>query len=466
MSSRRHLIFAPLLALALALGATACGPEVPDEKDDSEEQIEVAPEDYDEFLRAKIDEQGIEAMSPASEHSDAKVELGRALFFDKELSGNRDTSCASCHHPTKMTSDELPLGAGTKARVEGDDRFIGEDREWIPRNATELFNRGHEDWDTMFWDKRVRLTDGGHFLTPAGSRLPEGLDSLLAAQAMFPVTSRDEMRGDRGDVDVNGEPNELAATVNSLLSRIWTQLMDRLFAIPEYQQMFQAAYPDTEIGAMGFQHAANALAAFQEEAFTFTGSPWDQYIEGDEDALDDDQKRGAVLFYGKAGCADCHSGTLMTDQEAHNLCVPQFGPGKDPDKPLDLGWGRVINDPKERFAFRTPPLHNVELTGPYMHNGAYDSLEGAIRHHLEANSMLESYVGENLRPDLRAELHNEQEDIDAILETADPAIDDAPELSDEEVDDLVAFMRALTAPDARNLEHVTPESVPSGLPLD
>jgi cytochrome c peroxidase len=251
-----------------------------------------------------------------------------------------------------------------------------------------------------------------------------------------------------------------------LLNRIWTQLMDRLLAVPEYQEMFAAAYPDVDRGALGFQHAANALAAFQAQAFTFTESPWDEYVAGDENALSEKQKRGAVLFYGKAGCADCHSGTLMTDQKAHNLCVPQFGPGKDPDKPLDLGWGRVINDPKMEFSFRTPPLRNVELTGPYMHNGAYATLEEAIRHHVDADAMLHSYVGEHLRPDLREELHNEQEDIEAILESADPSMESAPALSDREIDELVSFMGALTAPQARELEHVTPESVPSGLPLD
>jgi cytochrome c peroxidase len=209
MSPRRLSQLALLLAAALLAGV-ACGPENPGDNNGEDEQQEIDPANADEFLRAKIDEQGIEPMTAPPEQPDAKVELGRALFFDRLLSGNKDTSCASCHHPTKMTSDELPLGAGTKARIEGEDRFIGEDREWIPRNATELYNRGHEDWNTMFWDNRIRTTDGGHFLTPAGSRLPDGLDSVLAAQAMFPVVSRDEMRGDRGDVDVHGEPNELA----------------------------------------------------------------------------------------------------------------------------------------------------------------------------------------------------------------------------------------------------------------
>ena len=167
--------------LMLVLAATACGPD----KDNSGEAPMPEPENVDAFLRAKIDEQGIEPMTAPEPEPEAKVELGRALFFDKVLSGNRDTSCASCHHPTKMTTDELPLGAGTGARVEEDTRFIGEDREWIPRNATDLYNRGHQDWETMFWDNRVRTTEEGHVLTPAGSRLPPGLDNVLAAQAMF-----------------------------------------------------------------------------------------------------------------------------------------------------------------------------------------------------------------------------------------------------------------------------------------
>ena len=208
------------------------------------------------------------------------------------------------------------------------------------------------------------------------------------------------------------------------------------------------------------------MAAFQAEAFTFTESPWDNYVAGDEDALTDKQKQGAALFYGKAGCGDCHGGTLMTDQKSYNIGVPQFGPGKDPDKPMDLGWGRTINDPDKRFAFRTPPLRNVDLTAPYMHNGACETLEEAIRHHIEAEARLKAYDGKGLRPDLREELHNEEEQLDRILETLDPAMKSPPQLSDQEVDELVSFMKALTAPGAKDLEHITPESVPSGLPID
>ncbi|HUM68759.1 MAG TPA: cytochrome c peroxidase, partial [Chloroflexota bacterium] len=108
-------------------------------------------------------------------------------------------------------------------------------------------------------------------------------------------------------------------------------------AIPAYQELFRQAYPDVPAVELGFQHAANALAAFQAQAFTFTNSPWDRYLAGDESALSKQAKQGALLFYGRAGCAACHSGPLFTDQQYHNIAAPQFGPGRDDFAPLDYG---------------------------------------------------------------------------------------------------------------------------------
>jgi cytochrome c peroxidase len=458
----RHDICLSVLLAALVYG---CGPDKPSEP---APQPELS---VDEEIAVGIDAFDIEPLAEPEPQDVDKVELGRALFFDKLLSGRLDTSCASCHHPREMTGDDIPLSAGAGATVDGDKRRLGPDRTWTARNSPELFNRGVAEWTTQFWDMRIRMTDTGHMLTPAGSRMPEGLDNLLAAQAMLPVAERDEMRGERWDTDINGEPNELGQIVDGLLNKIWETLITRLMNNPEYRALFASAYPDTPVDQMSFVHAANAIAAFEIDAFSFTQSPWDRYVAGQSDALDRQQKRGAALFFGQANCAQCHSGTLFTDQKPHNLAVPQFGPGKSPDEPFDRGFGRVSNNSDFDFAFRTPTLRNVVLTAPYMHNGAYETLAGAIRHHIEPAASLRAYDGSHLDDDLRQTLQDDAATQERILKTLDskmkePAQDGPAQLDDDQIDDLISFMDSLTGEGAAECTDVVPESVPSGLPLD
>jgi cytochrome c peroxidase len=395
------------------------------------------------------------------------VKLGQALFFDRILSGNRDIACSTCHLPGQNSSDSLSLSIGTGAKGGlGPQRELGSGRPFIPRNALDIFNRGASEWHTMFWDSRLSGSPETGFVTPARSALPPGLDSILAVQAMFPVTSRDEMRGRLGDVSVTGPPNELAALGDQDFTGIWAVLLARLLAIPEYVALFQAAYPDTPLGEFGFQHAANAIAAFEQDAFTFANSPWDQYLTGDQEALSEPARRGAELFFGQAGCARCHSGNLFTDQEHHNLGVPQLGPGKGDEAPLDLGRARETQNPLDRFAFRTPSLRNVTVTGPWMHNGAYTSLEDAVRHHFNPEQALRAYNPNQLIPNLRNTVKIDEATVTTLLMTLDPLVESLPHLTDQEVDDLLAFLEALTDPTAAHLDDIVPASVPSGLPVD
>jgi cytochrome c peroxidase len=146
------------------------------------------------------------------ETAPAKVELGRLLFWDKILSGNKNISCATCHLPEAATADALPLSIGEGGVGMMTSRLPPRNLEnepvFVPRNATDLFNRG--EFVTLFWDGRVMARQGGTFFapvggsesrknlemwTPAAFALPEGLDGALAAQAMFPPTSDTEMRG-------------------------------------------------------------------------------------------------------------------------------------------------------------------------------------------------------------------------------------------------------------------------------
>ncbi len=422
----------------------------------------------DRALRAVLLEQAVTALDPGPTPDPAKVALGQMLFFDKELSGNRDTSCATCHQPNLGTGDELPLAVGTGGHGMAPERIRGAMRMMVPRNATELYNRGAPEWQVMFWDGRLRTAEDGSFVHPVefDTPLPDGLDNILAAQAMFPVTSRAEMRGDPKDFDLYGQVNEVGSTGEYDLRSVWSALITRLRAIPEYLDLFAAAYPDVPEAELGFQHAANALAAFQIDAFTLLDSPWDRYLAGDDAALSDDAKQGALLFYGQAGCAECHSGNLLTDQQFHNIAVPQFGPGKGRGNAyVDLGHARETDNPADRFTFRTPPLRNVTLTGPWMHNGAYTSLEEAVRHHLNAVEWCEQYDYQQLPADIRSDLVVKSDAMTEMMERIAPAVAEPVALSDGEIAQLMAFLEALTDPAAADLSHVIPETVPSGLPV-
>jgi len=395
----------------------------------------------------------------------ALVALGEALFFDKLLSGNRDISCATCHHPDFASADGLPLSFGTGGHGLGPVRAIGVDRELVPRNATELFDRGSPEWTTMFWDGRVNLSAVYGLSTPVGNGLPPLLETALEAQAMFPVTSRDEMRGQFGDYDAGRQLNEIAAVSDMRPKLIWARLMKRLLAVPEYVELFRAAYPDVPIEQLGFEHAAKAIAAYEASAFTFTDSPWDRYLAGDRAALSDQAKRGAILFYGEAGCAACHSGNLLTDQQFHNVGVPQLGPGKLSDERLDLGRFLETGRAEDRYAFRTPPLRNVTLTAPYMHNGAYADLRAAVRHHLNPPGSLQVYDAATLPVSFQETVRTEPEVAADILKTLDVRLATPAALTDAQLADLMTFLAALTSPTAVDLSGLVPASVPSGLPV-
>lgn len=425
-------------------------------------------------------------LGPAPEEH--KVALGEALFFDKEISGNRDISCATCHHPLLHGGDGLALSFGTGAKGLGTTRKIGVGRELVPRNAPEIFNRGAPQWSTMFWDGRV-VEEFDYFGSPAGDVLPAGLESSLAVQAMFPPTSRDEMRGKSGDIcrPVDGPPevqnvftvteqaadsnsmnvpevNELALLEDAELTAIWTTLTDRLLAIPKYRELFAEAFPSVPLGELGFQHAANAIAAYEIAAFSFADSPWDRYLAGDLNAMSPAAKEGALLFYGEAGCSNCHSGVLMTDQKYHNIGVPQFGPGKD-ESGLDYGRFLVTGEPGDKYAFRTPPLRNIALTGPWLHNGAYVRLEDVVRHHLNAAESLGAFSGEQLPAGVKETMRHEAAVVTEVMSTLDPLMTVPREIDAYEFEQLIAFLQALSSPSAVDLAYLVPESVPSGLPV-
>ena len=421
--------------------------------------------DLDTQVREALSQANVTPLPPLPAKDPALVRLGQALMFDKVLSGNRDISCATCHNPTSGTSDGLSLSIGTGGAGAASSRVLFHAPQFTPRNSQELFNRGYAEFRLMFWDGRVAQTSNGDLHTPAGAQLPSGLSGALAAQAMFPVTTRLEMRGQVGDLDRFGVPNELAQFGDEERPAVWGAIMNRVLAIPEYVSLFEAAYPAVALGDLGFQHAANAIAAFEVEAFTSVNSPFDQYLRGDDAALGEPEKRGAILFFGKATCGACHFGPHLSDEQFHAIGVPQVGPGMGPDEPEDRGLARVTATQTDQFRFRTPQLRNVELTGPWMHDGAYTTLEASVRHYLNTDVALRSYDASQLRQDLRASHLSNPTSIEALAASIDPQVQPPLALSSGEVADIVFFLRSLTDPAASDLGTTIPARVPSGLPV-
>jgi cytochrome c peroxidase len=452
------VLLAVLISSGLALRATAVSPH---------------PDQIETELRHLIEQEGLRPLTAVFPPTNAaQIELGQALFFESDLSGNRDINCATCHHPAFALTDGLPLAIGTGGSGVGPARQLSEGRQFVPRNTPDLTNRGRPEWTVMFWDGRIEGTAETGFISPAAEYLPSGLDNALAVQAMLAVVSRHEMRGGLysvagypiqpgketelneederplgwADRDIFGEENELAALGNApqAMPQIWELLMARLLERPIYRERFSAAYPGTPLEQMDFTYAANALAAFQASAFSHTNSAWDRYLAGDSEALSVAARQGALLFYGRLGCGQCHSGPLMTDLQYHNIGTPQFGPGMDDLAPLDYGRYVVTNQPGDRYAFRTPSLRNVAQTGPWLHNGAYDRLEGVIAHHLDPAGTLAAYNGRHLPPDLQASLQNETVTQQQILATLSPLLTEKQQITRREMELLLAFLHSLS----------------------
>ncbi len=400
-----------------------------------------------------------------------KVTLGKFLFFDKILSGNKNISCATCHHALTDTGDglSLPIGEGGRGLGITRDTGTGADRihERVPRNAPPVFALGALSITDLFHDGRVALDESqkSGFLSPAGDDLPLGLENVLAAQAMFPVTSGTEMAGQVGE-----NPIADAAAAGSLTG-VWQQLADRLRAIPEYVDLFQAAF-GINASEITYGHAANAIAAFETSAWRATNSPFDQVLHGDRSAMSRKAIKGMRLFYGKAKCGTCHSGPFQTDMDYHAIAMPQIGPGKGDgfDGHEDFGRERVTGEIEDRYRFRTPPLRNVALTGPWGHDGAFNTLEGVVRHHLNPVESIMNYecpgnASLPSRPDLDALDCIVQNDTERVIAISEANTLRPKRLKEKEIKALLAFLHALTDPDSLDLRDDMPKYLPSGLSL-
>lgn len=211
----------------------------------------------------------------------------------------------------------------------------------------------------------------------------DGRAKTLEEQALAPLSS----------------PNEMSESI--------PEAIRELKAIPGYVDLFESAYPGQGITA---ETLSMAIASF-ERTIVATQSPFDQWLAGNSGAISESAERGFEVFKGKGACEKCHSGFNFSDGSFHNIGI------KEPEtSPIDLGRFVMLPLPRMRGAFKTPTLRDVELTAPYMRNGMYNTLEEVIEHYDRGGD-----VKENLSPDIQA-----------------------LNLTDQEKQDLVAFMRSLT----------------------
>lgn len=399
------------------------------------------------------------------------VELGQLLFYDPILSGNKNIACSTCHHPSLGTSDGVSLGIGEGGIGLGMERRFdpkNPPEERIPRNAPALWNLGATEFTVMFHDGRIEASPDrpSDMRTPLGEEMVTGFKSPLAAQAMFPVLSADEMAGQYSENDVS---KAVRMGQNSQEGGAWDIIAARVEEIPEYRELFDAQIgQDTPIT---FQHIANTIADFIAFEWRADDSLFDRHLRG-EAQLEGAALAGMDLFYGKAQCGTCHSGQFQTDHGFHAIAMPQIGPGKSAPFEShfrDVGRMGVTGKPKDAYAFRTPSLRNLSVTGPYGHAGAYADLRAVVEHHLSPVAALENYTPTmSLLPEFEEsedwKIHEDDVEISAIASASEQVA--IPAFSDDEVDAIMAFLATLEDTRDGKGRLGSPTRVPSGLSLD
>ncbi len=308
----------------------------------------------------------------------AKVALGKLLYFDPRLGGDASVSCADCHNPKEGWSQAAPISRGYPGTI-----------HW--RSNQTIINSAY--YKKLFW---------------AGS------SKSLEAQAPSAA---------KGAVAGNGEADVMEA---------------RLAFIPEYRKAFNEVFGDEW---PLIRNAWRAIAAF-ERTLIQRDTPFDMYMNGDESALNEDQKRGLELFKGKANCIECHNGPLLSDEKYYNIGIPRHeGWLTDGLKQItfryelyakgstekmyrttkdDPGFYFRTKQKQDKGKFRTPSLRYLEYTAPYMHNGNFDTIEEVIEFYNEGG-------GENDYTDISKT---------KILKPLG--------LDDDEIEALVAFLESLS----------------------
>jgi len=327
-----------------------------------------------------------------------KIELGKILFFDPRLGGDASTGCSTCHEPDQGWAWAEDLSRGYPGTV-----------HW--RNSQTIINSGY--YARNFW---------------AGS---------------VPSLEKQAPSAAKGGVAGNGENDIMEA---------------RLALIPDYVQRFRKVWgTDWPL----IDDAWKSIAAF-ERTLVQRDTPLDKFLGGDEGAINDQQKRGMALYNGKAGCIQCHNGPLASDQDYHNVGVPpnkrweedglaqvtfrfeNYAKGQTEQnyRTAKSDWGFYFRGKNawDKGKFRTPSLRYIAYTAPYMHNGVFYTLEEVI----------DFYNRGGMDEDGRTTL---------FAETRDPRIQPLG-LSDDEKEDLLAFLEAFSGDEMLMDKPVLPDYAP------
>lgn len=322
---------------------------------------------------------------PDNPSNKEKIELGRLLFYDPILSGGKDVSCATCHHPEFGYAESLELSIGVNGKGLGEQRVFnhGNDIPFTKRNAQSLLNTAFNGIDRnstyspalapMFWDLRAKS---------------------LEEQAMLPVKTLEEMRG-------HGFEEQI----------ITKEIVARIQRIKAYQKLFDQAFGESN--AVTEKNISRALAAFQRSLIA-NQSRFDKYMRGDKSAMSTREIEGMQLFV-STGCASCHSGPMFSDFKTHVLGVA------DNDKLafVDSGF-------QQSFAFRTPSLRNLRFTRPYMHNGKIPTLESVLTFYedLRGKDLPNKHIQRSQVDTLALQLKLEFKNISTIIEFLNALNDD------------------------------------------
>ena len=399
----------------------------------------------------------------------AEAGLGQLLFYDPILSGNKTVACATCHHPKLGTADAVALSFGDGGIGMGQNRRADPENrpeKRIPRNAPALFNLGAHEFTVLFHDGRLEADPArpGGIRTPMDADMAVGFASVLSAQTMFPVLSRDEMAGSWRENDVARAVRQGVITGPG---GAWDLLARRVADIPEYADAFAQTYPHITTGDdIAFTDISNAIAVFMAHEWRSDTAPFDAVLRG-ESVLDGDAAKGQALFYGAANCASCHSGPFLTDHAFHAMGAPQIGPGKAAtfeDHTRDDGRFRVTGREADRFAFRTPSLRNVALTSPYGHAGAHADLAGFISDHANPVAGLAGFDATQVTlPAFDADDFALMRDPAEVAAIAAAVTTPKITLTASDIAQIVAFLNTLTDPVAISGRLGVPDAVPSGL---
>jgi len=330
------------------------------------------------------------AVPPDDPQTPAKVALGERLFFDGRLSADGTVACSTCHDPARAFTDGRPTSIGIDGRV-------GQ------RNAPTILNALYDE--TQFWDGRVKT---------------------LEEQAALPIVNPIEM----------GQPSLDAAVA-------------RIAAVPEYRDGFRSVFGRPPNGP----DLLRALAAYERTQISFD-SPFDHFVAGDENAIDDSAKHGWVLFNTRARCNKCHAlsenerdATFFMDNDFHNIGIGIIrhnvvALARQAERLINSGdataidraaiqtdmssLGRFLITKKESdsASFKTPGLRNVLVTGPYFHDGSQETLWDVMDHYNKGDGVQNPWLDEDIQP---------------------------LALTEGEIDEVVSFLASLTSADYAEL---------------